>query len=517
MKITSLKIQNFRSFESMGPIELEQINVIVGPNNTGKSSILRALHLLQAGGENIYADVRVPASMAEVIIGLEDIYEKSWAGATQQGKYHFGKVKINLASNDRLQGSISHYFINPEVEKRARNIGSDQINPIVNREPYHFIVPYLSKRKVAGYDENVSHENALVVKNNFSSLAAKLSRLATPGFPGHEIYRNTCTEILGFMVAAIPSTNGQRPGVYVLDRQTLPIDQMGEGVANIVALLADLALSSEKLFLIEEPENDLHPQALKALLDLIVESTQRGNQFVISTHSNIVVRYLASQPKSKLYNVTTELDSMPPKAIIREVEPTVEARLTTLRDLGYSFSDFDLWDGWLILEEASAERIIRDYLIPWFAPKLTRIRTISVGGVSQVEPTFVDFNRLVRFTHLEQAYRNVAWVRVDGDKDGKETIEKLQKNYKNDWDSDRFMWYAKEQFEHYYPSEFSDEVNDVLSISNKKDRQEAKKKLGDKVRAWIDADEERGRIALQESAEEVISDLQLIEKQLFKT
>jgi predicted ATPase len=44
---------------------------------------------------------------------------------------------------------------------------------------------------------------------------------------------------------------------------------------------------------IEEPETDLHPRALHGLLDLIVQSAaEHNNQFVISTHSNIVVRHL---------------------------------------------------------------------------------------------------------------------------------------------------------------------------------------------------------------------------------
>ena len=107
-------------------------------------------------------------------------------------------------------------------------------------------------------------------------------------------------------------------------------------------------------------------------------------------------------------------ETLPVKAAIRLVAPTAQARLEVLRDLGYSFSDFDLWDGWLFLEEASAERIIRDYLIPWFVPKLQRVRTLSAGGATKVEPAFEDFHRLVRFTHLEKAYENLAWVRVDG-------------------------------------------------------------------------------------------------------
>ena len=68
---------------------------------------------------------------------------------------------------------------------------------------------------------------------------------------------------------------------------------MGDGVPNVVGLLADLALTKGKMFLIEEPENDLHPSALKALLEL-VEDGATHNQIVVSTHSNIVARHLGS-------------------------------------------------------------------------------------------------------------------------------------------------------------------------------------------------------------------------------
>lgn len=204
---------------------------------------------------------------------------------------------------------------------------------------------------------------------------------------------------------------------------------------------------------------------------------------------------------------------MLPTATIRAVEPTVEARLEVLRELGYAFSDFDLWDGWLILEESSAERIIRDYLIPWFAPKLSRIRTLSAGGVSQVGPTFDDFHRLVRFTHLEEAYRDVAWVRVDGDAVGCDIIAQLQKRYPT-WKSDRFSCFSKKQFELYYPTEFSEQVEKALDIKDKQEKRNAKKILLENVRTWLNEDEQRGRKALESSAADVIFDLRLIESQL---
>ncbi len=42
-----LRVKNFRSIQDSGPIELSKLNVLVGPNNAGKSSIIAALLLLK--------------------------------------------------------------------------------------------------------------------------------------------------------------------------------------------------------------------------------------------------------------------------------------------------------------------------------------------------------------------------------------------------------------------------------------------------------------------------------------
>jgi hypothetical protein len=205
---------------------------------------------------------------------------------------------------------------------------------------------------------------------------------------------------------------------------------------------------------------------------------------------------------------------LPTEATVQEVERTPTARLAVLRDLGYDLSDFDLWDGWLILEESSAERIVRDYLIPWFAPRLSRVRPMAAGSNSQAEPVFQDFLRLVRFTHLEEAYRDRAWVLIDGDAEGKAIVERLRKTYST-WSPDRFDTFDQAQFEQYYPAEFAEDVKQVLAVSPKDARREAKRKLLDKVRVWLDADPQRGRASLEKSAAPVIDHLQRIDKQLF--
>lgn len=85
-----------------------------------------------------------------------------------------------------------------------------------------------------------------------------------------------------------------------------------------------------------------------------------------------------------------------------------------LEELGYEAFDFGQWKAWLILEESSAEVIIREFLIPTFVHKLiNKLKTYSARSLSEIELKFKDFNNLFVFVHLEQIYKNKAWVIVD--------------------------------------------------------------------------------------------------------
>ena len=187
--------------------------------------------------------------------------------------------------------------------------------------------------------------------------------------------------------------------------------------------------------------------------------------------------------------------------------------------------DFDLWDGWLFFEESSAEQIIRDYLIKFFAPKLSRCRTLSTSGTGKLASKFDDFNRLFLFTHLETLYINRAWVIADGDgpndTSGSDAIEKIKDIYcrrpESKWDENNFLTWSKHDFEDYYPNRFKIEVARVLAISKKDLKREAKRKLlVDVVIPWCrDEKEATLKAEFQESASEVITKLQQIELILF--
>ena len=341
-----------------------------------------------------------------------------------------------------------------------------------------------------------------------------MARLSNPDYMHAAEYDALCKALLGFRISvhAAEDGTGQQAGIPVGSFGYIPIESMGEGVSSQLGLITDLCMARGNLFLIEEPENDVHPEALKTLLNVIIDKSVT-NQFIVSMHSNIVTRYLGAAADSKVFEFeSTFMPNAIPSSTIREVEPTAEARISVLRRLGYELSDFDLWDGWLILEESSAEMIIRRYLIPWFVPQLSRIRTVSAGGTSKVEPIFEDFRRLFLFAHLEPQYRGKAWVVVDGDDEGRKVVAGLQGKYK-DWPIDHFATWNQPDFEHYYPAPFAAQVDETLA-KNHREKPAAKKKLFDEVIAWCEANPEDAKAAFASSATKVIEKLREIDQAL---
>src|SRR5262245_60941102 len=48
MDITSVRLRNFKAFENFS-LSLQRMNILVGPNNSGKSTLLNAFRVLAAG------------------------------------------------------------------------------------------------------------------------------------------------------------------------------------------------------------------------------------------------------------------------------------------------------------------------------------------------------------------------------------------------------------------------------------------------------------------------------------
>jgi predicted ATPase len=501
MKIESLRLVGLRSFQDTGRLELSQTcNIFVGPNNAGKSSILRGVLHWQGQGFG-------PADCRE---GERQIYLETTFSEfnPQQHVAQQGGLQPRFRAVRIFEGTYSH----DDSELQVLQFPDDR--PVFHsRRPHHLVVPFLARRKAPAFDQSVNLNAYVQVTGTYSNLYSLIDEVATAGHPDHERFKSALDEIVGLRVTTRASDNGKEAGIYLSKQKFVTLERMGDGVTEMVALIAALCVEEGKVFLLEEPESNLHPRALKGLLRMVREA-QCKNQFLVATHSNVVLRELGADDTTKIFRVhRKDPDVRIPSSVV-ELRGESEARTELLRELGYEFADFGLHDAWLFLEESSAERVIRDVLVPRFVPNLRgRLRTFAAGGVTNVEPSVSEFRRLITFVHLQPVYDGSMWVRVDGDDSGSRVVQDLEAKFPT-LKAGRVAAFSQPDFELYYPQVFEDTVRSILAMPRNEARRSAKTALLQQVLEWTQENEQAALQAWEVSAAEVINLLREIEARL---
>jgi hypothetical protein len=189
------------------------------------------------------------------------------------------------------------------------------------------------------------------------------------------------------------------------------------------------------------------------------------------------LRELGCDERNKIFRVYRSGEDYRSESRVEEVSRNAVEHSAVLKELGYEFADLGLHAAWLFLEEASAEQIISEVLIPKLVPELQgRVRTFSAAGATKLEPSVSEFQRLVTFIHLQPVYRERLWVRADNDDPGQQAIAKLKATF-GYLDDTHCAVFSKPAFERYYPEKYQPRVEEVLAIAGKEQLRLAKQNL----------------------------------------
>ncbi len=296
--MTSVSIANFRGIAQGELSQLAPLTVLMGPNNSGKSTCLEAMSIAWWANP-AEALIRVAHRRGWLgIAGVEYLIGTAGAKVAFQGSLGGGATAVSgtltirrepapstsladLARRQGLQGqplacSIAH-------ELRVRNTVNGLQHAIALDDAGQFVVVHGGDSGSFGGPRMSAFLDARVASE---SLSEALSKADAAGEEAH-------VRLIGYLKQIDPGVREVRarqiggawvPHAYYANR-TIPLAFSGDGIIRLFSIAAHLAPLREALVLMEEPECYQHTRSLEQLTRILWDAIDAGNQIIASTHS----------------------------------------------------------------------------------------------------------------------------------------------------------------------------------------------------------------------------------------
>jgi energy-coupling factor transporter ATP-binding protein EcfA2 len=289
ISITRVQFKHFKAFENYS-ISLQDINILTGPNNSGKSTILNAFRVLAAGVR------RANARNAEVVVGpsgptwghvvsTEDIPMSFENVHTNYDKTQHSTVVFTLTNGKSLTLYFSADGQCILIPDNARSVRS----PSTFKKEFPILVDFVPVLGPLEHDEP-RVELSTVQRNLATHRASRNFRNYWRFFPDDfqrfaELLRSTWSgmdiqppETISFnQIAMFCIENGNHRELY----------WAGFGFQIWCQLLTHIVRTkTANLLVVDEPEIYLHPDLQRQLLSILRET---GPDILLATHSTEII------------------------------------------------------------------------------------------------------------------------------------------------------------------------------------------------------------------------------------
>lgn len=290
--IDRLIIDNFKSIKH-ADIKLQKINLLIGPNNSGKSNFLKSvIHLcnsIQVDDYNVrFLTFKVKSNNKDnqatdfQVYFNSDKYTDSKDDKTNNSIGHgqgldvlsklLRESKIYKPDLGKLHLPYSIFQNDNKVLEDASNISSF-LQTCLNKHRKYFNLITDELKKVLPIFEEIIIENVLTKKKDSKNVEFTTS--VTNEFPQIKIgFRDFAERIIW-------------------------AEDLSEGALYFLALLCIIHQPEPpKLLMLEEPERSIHPRRIKEVIDLIRKlSEEKDIQVIMTTHSPLVVDLFEDEPE----------------------------------------------------------------------------------------------------------------------------------------------------------------------------------------------------------------------------
>jgi putative ATP-dependent endonuclease of OLD family len=327
--IKKIKLQNFKRFEFFEVGFADDLNLLIGDNESGKSSILTAIDILLSGSRN-----KVEAYGLEYLFNSAAIErflksDRKYAGLPRMAI----ELYLNELNNEETNGKINSDKVTSDGLKilcEPNDEFAPTINEILEQSDCIFPFEYYSidfktfaGRPYSGYKKYLKHiliDTSQVgsdyamkeyVKDIYSSsLTGSLERYQHKHhYRYHKdnfrktVFKEMNERLEGYSFSIKTNSKSNLEADLTILEGDITIENKGKGRQCIVKTeLALRTLNELEIVLMEEPENHLSHGNMKKLVQKI--SSSKDKQIFIATHSNLISTRLDLR-KSILLNSTS--------------------------------------------------------------------------------------------------------------------------------------------------------------------------------------------------------------------
>lgn len=430
--IDRVDIERFLGFERLS-IEVDpELQLIAGPNNAGKSSLLRVLEAFFSDPAKddlqrmkplheyyVHGGPRMMSSIQVQFSGLSDDEAEFFSDAVTRGKFW---VKISCSRS----GNITYHT------SRGSTRGRDFYDRVL--ESFSFVKIPSVRVSEAGQGE---HDQSLlrlyetlegVLVRSGGSRTTQLQReFAEAIEPVEQLVHKVLSESVAAVASELPfrerdlgiklpdsrhALRGMLQQAVITSRDEIEVSiaERGTGFqsAMVLGILRYVASRSKQsagkvVFVIEEPEAFLHPQTQRAMAK-ILRDISKDAQLVVTTHSPVVVD---SFSVSRIVRLPLSPSGMNYTAKRQSFSDADEGRLTRYCDATNSELVFA---NAVLIVEGYGDKLVMDYL-------LERITGGAGGhyalGIAVIEASSID--TIPHLINLAQIFGVRAYVITDKD------------------------------------------------------------------------------------------------------
>ena len=306
--ITTLQIRNFRGLKEVSLRDLRRVNLLVGGNNTGKTSVLEALTLLFGEGDAI----------SELPVTFRSNQSGGNSGKNPDDRENFwqwlfydrdpaNRIEI-LATTDKRasmalktllipEGDYANAPTVPALVRKAGNVGQEQ----------RLVVFGTHELQLQGHTpQSDLRLSRLSIRPPHPVLDAEKYNQVALESDGEvrfeQIMREVEPRLKRLRYAKLPGTNSPLVFADIGLSRAVPSTQMGQAFNRILHIYAEILASKINVLLIDEIENGIFSESLPLIWKgLLAVCEQQNVQIFATTHSRecVMAAHAAAEERGK--------------------------------------------------------------------------------------------------------------------------------------------------------------------------------------------------------------------------